>query len=235
MVNKRSSSWYVYIVRCGDDSLYTGITTDPARRVQRHNDGRGSKYVRRKGPAALVYTERCLSKSVARRRELEIQSWNRTKKRSLIVSAHRHPKMTAESATGYEFFEHTADIGIRASGTSLQELFRNMAQGLAELVAEDTRLSPDQTRPIQLKAADVELLLLAWLKELLFWFSTDRFLATEYAFESITPTALRGHVRGATFDPAIHTQGKEVKAITHHQLSVRRTKAGWQAEVIIDI
>ena len=83
--------WYVYMLRCGDDSLYTGISTDPDRRLQRHNAGKGSRYVRRKGLAALVYTEPCVDKKAARRRELEIQSWSRKKKLGLLdepVRAH---------------------------------------------------------------------------------------------------------------------------------------------------
>jgi len=76
--------WHVYILRCGDGSLYTGISTDPAQRLQRHNAGKGSRYVRRKGMAALVYTEPCVDKKAARRRELEIQSWSRKKKLGLL-------------------------------------------------------------------------------------------------------------------------------------------------------
>ena len=78
--------WHVYILRCGDGSLYTGISTDPERRLQDHNAGRGSKYVNRKGGAALVYAIPLANKSQARRRELEIQSWNRRKKLALIQS-----------------------------------------------------------------------------------------------------------------------------------------------------
>ena len=80
-------TWSVYILRCGDGSFYTGISTDPARRLQRHNAGKGSRYVRRKGQACLVYAEACVNQSAARRRELEIQSWNRVKKLTLIETA----------------------------------------------------------------------------------------------------------------------------------------------------
>ena len=78
--------WYLYLVECGDRSLYTGITTDPKRRLSQHNQGQGSKYVRRKGPAVLVYVEPCSSNSAARRREMEIKSWNRRKKLALVAN-----------------------------------------------------------------------------------------------------------------------------------------------------
>ena len=76
--------WFVYIAECGDRSLYTGITTDPVQRLKRHNSGKGSKYVRRKGGAKLVYSAVCVSKSAARRREIEIKSWSRRAKLSFL-------------------------------------------------------------------------------------------------------------------------------------------------------
>ena len=77
-------AWYVYIVQCGDGSLYTGVATDPRERLKRHNAGRGSAYVRSKGGAKLIYTETHVTRALAQRRELEIKSWNRRKKLALI-------------------------------------------------------------------------------------------------------------------------------------------------------
>ena len=139
------------------------------------------------------------------------------------------------STKGYEFFDHTADIGIKARGATLAELFTQMAQGLIELIAEDSALEPQRTRAIQLSAEDAESLLLAWLQELLFWFSTDRFLPVEFSLDEVTPTALHGQLRGDTFDPARHTQGREVKAITQHLLEVRQRDGVWHGQVIVDI
>ena len=81
--------WQVYIAQCSDGSLYTGITTNIESRLKRHNKGRGSKYVWSKGRAILVYTEWQPNKTSALRRELEIKSWNRTKKLSLVQLPHR--------------------------------------------------------------------------------------------------------------------------------------------------
>lgn len=135
----------------------------------------------------------------------------------------------------YDFFDHTADIGIRARGATLAELFVQMAQGLTELLAEDTVLAPRQTRSVRLTALDAPSLLLVWLQELLFWFSTERFLPVQYALDEVTETALQGTVRGDTFDPARHVQGREVKAITRHLLEVRRRDGMWHGQVIVDI
>ena len=135
----------------------------------------------------------------------------------------------------YAFFEHTADIGIQAEGATQEEFFVAMARGLAELIAENTRVEPEQTKAVCLSAEDAEGLLLAWLQKLLYWFSTERFLVAEYRLARISPTALAGEVRGGTFDPARDTQGREVKAITRHQLNVRQQEDRWSGRVIVDI
>ena len=60
--------WFVYILRCGDGTLYTGIATDTERRLAEHRAGLGAKYTRGRGPLTLVYRERCPDRSAALRR-----------------------------------------------------------------------------------------------------------------------------------------------------------------------
>ncbi len=76
--------WYVYMLRCRDGSLYTGIATDVAARLEAHSSGKGAKYTRGRGPLALVYTEACADKSAALKRELEIKALPRSGKLALI-------------------------------------------------------------------------------------------------------------------------------------------------------
>ena len=76
--------WYVYILRLIDDSLYTGITKDIQRRIEEHEDGRGSKYVRGRTPVKLVHSEECKTRSEALKREAEIKSWSKVKKENFI-------------------------------------------------------------------------------------------------------------------------------------------------------
>lgn len=76
--------WYLYILRCGDDSLYTGITTDVARRFAAHCNGKGAKYTRGRGPLELVYQESCGTHSQALKRELQIKALEREEKLRLI-------------------------------------------------------------------------------------------------------------------------------------------------------
>jgi len=80
------NDWFVYIVRCDDDSLYTGITKDVDRRIQEHNEGGrlAAKYTRTRRPVVLVYQETCESRSVATKREIEIKQLSRTNKNILM-------------------------------------------------------------------------------------------------------------------------------------------------------
>jgi predicted GIY-YIG superfamily endonuclease len=78
------STWYLYILRCGDDTLYTGITTDVEKRLEAHRSGKGAKYTRGRGPLALVYQECCGSHSHGLKREWEVKALTRQEKMALI-------------------------------------------------------------------------------------------------------------------------------------------------------
>ncbi len=75
-----NSSWFVYILLCHDGTLYTGCTTDVARRFTQHQSGKGGRYTRSHKPLEVVYQEQLPSHSAALKREAEIKSWNRAKK-----------------------------------------------------------------------------------------------------------------------------------------------------------
>ena len=77
-------AWFVYIVRCADQTLYTGVATDLAARIAQHNGGRGAKYTRGRTPVELVYRERVADRSAALRRELAIKRMSSRAKRQLI-------------------------------------------------------------------------------------------------------------------------------------------------------
>lgn len=79
--------WYLYILRCADNTLYTGITTDVEKRLEAHRSGKGAKYTRGRTPLELVYEEECENHSHALKRELEIKALTRTEKEKIIESA----------------------------------------------------------------------------------------------------------------------------------------------------
>jgi len=75
--------WFVYMLRCADDSLYTGVSTDIERRLAEHNTGRGAKYTRSRFPVSLVYKEACNDQGHALRREAAIRRLSRVQKLAL--------------------------------------------------------------------------------------------------------------------------------------------------------
>ena len=82
-----ASDYYVYVLRCADDSYYTGYTTDPDRRLAEHNAGEGAKYTRGRTPVDLIYLEAHDSKSAAMSREYEIKQLRRSEKEQIIADA----------------------------------------------------------------------------------------------------------------------------------------------------
>jgi putative endonuclease len=74
----------VYLLECRDKSIYTGITTDLARRFREHQEGIGSRYTRARGAVRILHSEKYVSRSAASKREVEIKKFSRTKKMQLI-------------------------------------------------------------------------------------------------------------------------------------------------------
>ena len=85
---KKPAGWVVYVLLCADGTLYTGITTDPERRVVQHNAGTASKYTRARRPVALAYTESSPDRSAASKREAAIKALTRKQKDKLIRRPH---------------------------------------------------------------------------------------------------------------------------------------------------
>ena len=85
-------TWYLYILRCKDNTFYTGITTDVDKRLEAHQTGKGAKYTRGRAPLELVYRETCGSHSDALKRELEIKKLSREEKQKRIASWHNGEK-----------------------------------------------------------------------------------------------------------------------------------------------
>jgi predicted GIY-YIG superfamily endonuclease len=80
----QAAGWFVYMLRCADGSLYTGITTDLERRCTQHNRGRASRYTRARLPARLIYQEAWATRGLALRREAAIKALPRRRKEALL-------------------------------------------------------------------------------------------------------------------------------------------------------
>ncbi len=77
-------TWYFYLARCSDGSLYAGVCVDLKQREAAHNNGSGARYTRGRRPVRIIYSECCDSKSTAMKRECEVKKWSRQKKERLV-------------------------------------------------------------------------------------------------------------------------------------------------------
>jgi SHS2 domain-containing protein len=135
----------------------------------------------------------------------------------------------------YEFFEHTADLGLRVRAADLDTLFAEAATALFSAIVEDLNtVRPVQRIELRIAGDDREFLLFDWLKELLCRFDAEHLLFDRFAAH-VAADGLTGAAWGEPLDRTRHELAHEVKAITYHGLRVEQTADGWLAEVIVDI
>ncbi len=135
----------------------------------------------------------------------------------------------------YEFFDHTADIGLRIRANDLDELFSEAAGALFSIIVANLEtVKTVEQKTFEIEGDDHENLLHDWLAELLYTFHTEHRVFSQFevhlADDKLTATA-----GGEKIDETRHELDAEIKAITYHGLKVERQTDGWLAEVIVDI
>lgn len=133
----------------------------------------------------------------------------------------------------YEILEHTADIGLRAKGATLDELFCETARGLADIIGV-WRPGRGERVPVELDADDVGALVVDWLSEIIYLHDAR---GASIAGVDIARVDERRLAASISLAP-LHEQpaeGIQVKAVTYHQLRVERAEGGWIAEVYFDV
>lgn len=135
----------------------------------------------------------------------------------------------------YEVFEHTADIGLHAYGSTLSELFIHAAQGMESLMIPPEQVRIQVSRVVEVDGHDSVSLLIAWLNELIFLFDTEYLIFCQFEIESLTETHLRGRASGESYDAHRHELGSAIKAVTWHEAAVEQTDGGYKARIIFDI
>ena len=139
----------------------------------------------------------------------------------------------------YEFFEHTADLGLRIRAEKLTTLFEEAACALFSAIVmnfEDVRPVDEVT--FELEADRHDDLLRDWLGELLYAFHADHRLFATFDVQldvHLDANRLKAVARGEPIDPTRHEIDAEIKAVTYHGLKVQREQSGWLAEVIVDL
>ena len=135
----------------------------------------------------------------------------------------------------YQHIDHTADAGIKVYGSNLADLFSNAALGLFEIIANLEKLSTNIERLVQVEATDQEALLVNWLSELNYLFFTEREIYKEFLIDELADTKLLARIKGEKLDYDRHEIYTEVKAVTYHQLYIKQTAQGWEAQIIFDL
>ncbi len=136
---------------------------------------------------------------------------------------------------GFEFLEHPADIGVRATGPSVEDVFAEAARGLFHLLYDPQRVTSVRECPITLRAHGYDELLFDFLSEIIYLFEADKQAFAEVEIISLSPQELRACLWGERFHPERHDARLNVKAVTLHQLRVESHDGQWTATVYFDI
>jgi SHS2 domain-containing protein len=135
----------------------------------------------------------------------------------------------------FELLEHPADIGFRARGTTLEELFSSCARALVSIILDPSAIRPIESISIPGAGGDLGGLLVNWLNEVLYYVDGRRLALAEFAVSHVAETSVECIARGEPRDRERHPSRVTVKAVTYHQLNVERTADGWVADVYVDI
>ncbi|MCL5987115.1 MAG: archease [Actinobacteria bacterium] len=135
---------------------------------------------------------------------------------------------------GYSQFEHTADIGISATGSDLRELFTNFALGLFDVICDMKKVLPRENIMINVNSYDRESLLVKWLNELIYIFDFKKMLFSKFDIKEITDTGITAVASGEKIDLKKHELRELVKAATFHQLSIKKNRQ-YKGKIILDV
>lgn len=139
-------------------------------------------------------------------------------------------------AQDYEFFEHTADIGLRVRGATLAELFENAARAMYAALGELRKAESGKRKLVKIEATTLEDVLHDWLAELLFEVEARHIVYDKITVLEAGPGLMSAELEGATVDFARSQTNEEIKAVTYHQLVVEKQANGtWEATVIFDV
>ena len=146
-----------------------------------------------------------------------------------------------EKMKKYEIIDHTADIGIRAYGKDLKELFLNAAYAMFEIMLEAIKKkSIFQKREhkkfiLNKEGNNLEEVLVVWLSELLYLFSTEGLVMEKADIQKLDGSFIQAEVTGRMFSPDFYRIKTEIKAVTYHELEVKKAEHGYEVQVIFDV
>ncbi len=138
--------------------------------------------------------------------------------------------------SNFSIIDHTADMGLKVRGETLEKLFENAAGSMIRLVVKVPDAHPSETAEVHVSGSDLEDLLVRWLGEILYFFEGEKKIATNVRITSISPQHLDATLQIIPYDPDLHELLSEIKAVTYHQIRVsRKDDRLWEAQVIFDL
>jgi SHS2 domain-containing protein len=135
----------------------------------------------------------------------------------------------------FEILDHTADIGLIVYGEDLKTLFENAGEAFFHLITDLRKVRRRVERRIEIRGEALERLMVDWLSELLYLHDVENLLFKGFRIESVGEEGLRARVKGEPFQEGVHVIKTEVKAVTYHQIEVRKENRGWRAQIIFDL
>lgn len=135
----------------------------------------------------------------------------------------------------FEVLDISGDVGIRAFGKSLEELFVNAASGMYNLITDTEAVERERDMDVEVKSHSLEGLLVSWLNELIFQFDTYGFIGRDINIREFSENEIKATLTGEEFDESRHDKRLLIKAATYHQLKIERVGEEWKAEIIFDI
>ena len=134
----------------------------------------------------------------------------------------------------FEILEHPADIGFRAFGTTLEELFANSAVAMLSIAGDPQAAEPREEYRISVESGDRDGLMVDWLNEVLYWYDGKGIALREFRVQ-LAGQRIDAVASGEPRDPERHRARLIVKAVTYHQLRIDHRDGAWIAEVYLDI
>ncbi|MCX5679223.1 MAG: archease [Candidatus Omnitrophica bacterium] len=135
----------------------------------------------------------------------------------------------------YEQFPHTADIGVRAFGKDIREIFENAAFAMFDIAADLEGLKCDIEERFELAADNSEELLVAWLDELLYRFYTKHIILSRFEITELTDKVLKAKAFGREIGSNRNRLKTEIKAATYSDLAIKKSEGGYLVEIIFDV
>ena len=135
----------------------------------------------------------------------------------------------------FEIIDISGDVGIKAFGGSIEEVFKNSAIGMYSLITDLKGVKGQKTINISSESNSLEGLLVSWLNELIFHFDAYNFIGKDIVILEMSDRKLKANVKGEEFDPERHERKLLLKAATYHRLKVEKVRDIWEADIIFDI